>query len=82
MRSHLSYFTSILLVLAGLALAQEKPPVQPAANPASPAPAKAEGANAVDNAFLQKQFGTEYTLDAGLSSRGEPISMVTALKTS
>jgi hypothetical protein len=68
MRSHFCYFTSILLVLVGLAVAQEKAPVQPAANPAAPAPAKAEGANAVDNAFLQKQFGTEYTLDADYPS--------------
>jgi hypothetical protein len=54
-----------LVCLSWVCVAQDAPVTKPAATaPAAPA----NGTTTVDNDFLQKQFGTEYTLDAAYPS--------------
>lgn len=49
-------------------VAQDAAPAHPAASPATASSSATDSSNAVDNNFLQKQFGTEFTLDSDYPS--------------
>ena len=68
MWSRLFSFISLAVCLVGISIAQDATPVQQAPNASLAAPAKADASNAVDNSFLQKEFGTEYTLESNYPS--------------
>jgi hypothetical protein len=68
MWSRLFYLASTAVCLMGLSVAQNAPAGQQPPGTQMPALPKADASNTVDNSFLQKQFGTEYTVDADFPS--------------
>ena len=68
MLSRLFFLTSVTLCLAGVLVAQDSAAAPQQAPHEQVAAPVTVAANAVDNSFLQKQFGTEYTVDSAYSS--------------
>jgi hypothetical protein len=68
MWSRLFFPVSLAFCLMGTLVAQDTTPAQQAPNAPAAAPTKADASNAVDNSFLQKEFGTEYTLESSYPS--------------
>jgi len=69
MRSRSLFFTLALCASLGLICQAQEVPVTPQTPAGQPAPADTpHSGTAVDNAFVQKQFGSEFTVDSGYQS--------------